>query len=458
MAKDQEPKDEVTAAPHTLSRRRFFELSAGAAALAALGPAAAGCGVEVPPPVEVTAGVEPVVFLHLSDSHFGGVTKDNEALDPVALKTDPKVLLTALIEEVVPGVDPLCTVHTGDLVNEGYEEAPWIDYKDVFTQVAGAPSYPRNYVEILGNHDVKHATAGQGLAYFAKYSKTGEVTGSPGDRHGIMALEQDGQRIRLIRTNTSEAPAGTNQNTENIAGYFTLAQQQALLADPGFDAGAHLNVVLGHHPLSIKDGPTAAWQQGRADMEKLVGDAQAPIYLCVHVHAPAVGWVEPAGTRPTLMVQASTFGRHGQLTSFYLVAYDQDQPSARLVYIDAMQSPCVAWPLVFITAPANATLGGKNPYATEYAAGAPANLRAMVFPPVASGGATVKVKWASAMVDGGPHTFLTNTTGRLWEGPVSLKGLTPGLHTVTVTAAVDVVKGTDHQVLVGTDAIEVTVV
>lgn len=478
MAKD-EKKVVVSTIDRTLGRRRFLELSAGAVAYAAMGPGLLGCGGSgaegAGRSAALAAGAtEPVFFVHISDSHFGGDSHKPADEDPKVLREDPKALLTSLVHDILPTVVPLATIHTGDIVNEGFEIQPWKDYSAVF-ETTNALSYPKNYVEILGNHDQKHNSdkligdVGHGITHFNKYSMIGRVTGSPVDKYGLTLLPYGGQSVCLIRTNTAESPTVDNQ--ENIDGWFSAEQQQALLADPNFDPDRYLNVVLGHHPIKVNQAvppavpPAVGIKKGNELVVDLVAAAKAPIYLCGHLHAENVMWVDnPTDPlRPILMVQANTFGRRTRKTNFFLVAYDQGFPTAKLVSIDASAPPAgqpaqpsIAWPLVFITSPSNALLGGNNPYASPIGSNETPNLRAMVFPPNAGHASITAVKY---LLDGGAvEVPLTNSTKRLWEGALDLSALAPGQHTVTVRAYLDTVLSDDHHITVGEDTITLNVI
>jgi calcineurin-like phosphoesterase family protein len=371
---------------------------------------------------------EPVVLLHISDTHFGGDTNLSSvdglgSDDPAVLQYDPKALMSTLIADIMPAVNPLATVHTGDMVNEGFQLKPWQSYQGVVANL----SYP-NYLEVPGNHDFKISTTtlggkdiGDGRVNFTAYSKIGNALKTSGDRYGITRLNSQLGAVRLMRTNTAASPH--NLNSENIDGYFNAEQKDALLNDSELNSPALLTVVLGHHPVTGKNKIAT----NNALMLELIANSKvnAPIYLCGHVHAPAIMWAEK-----TLVVQADTFGRHGQQSSFYLVGYDAGVASAKLVHVDATKSPSLDWPIVFITAPANSVLGSDNPNAKPYISGQPApKLRTMVFSPDSATIASVAYS-----IDQGAWSGLNRITGRLWESSLPVQALLSGNHTVTVRA------------------------
>ncbi len=395
-------------------------------------------------PGEVSIGypavTEPIVFAHVSDTHFGGDTKLSGAGsdDPEQLRYDGKALMTTLIADIVPSVNPLATIHTGDLVNEGFQLKPWESYRDVVASL----SYPK-YIEIIGNHDVKVSDdtlegkdIGDGRKLFAKYSKIGATLGADSDKYGVTSLDSDFGPVRVIRTNTAESPK--NDNQENIDGYFSEAQQQALLKDPALDTAAYLVIVLGHHPV-VGDNPM---KHGSQLMLDLIANSKvkAPIYLCGHLHAPKIMWANN-----TLVVQANTFGRNGQQTNFYLVGYDSGIASAKLVEVNATKAPTsVSWPIVMITSPANSSLGGNNPNAKNYLPSTTGVvLRSMVFYPVSATLSSVKYS-----VDQGAWLDLNNSVGRVWENILSLQGLQSGNHTITVRATLSSGQSNDDVITV----------
>jgi len=424
MAHDDQAESIDSTFNSSVTRREFIKVSAVAIASVSLGSLLTGCGSTAKDTSHAAA--EPVFFVHISDSHFGGETLLGESQDPTMLQVAPKALLTTLISEILPVVDPLATIHTGDIVNEGFQLKPWQSYRDVISNTGNTLRYPKNYIEIPGNHDAKNndtATFGRdigdGRQLFNQYSIIGQALGATGDKFGLTELTSPHGVVRMVRTNTAESP--TDNNTENINGYFSAEQQHMLLGDPGLKSTSFITVVLGHHPVTGENKIAI----GNELMTEIIDSVKAPIYLCGHVHEPVLMWYGN-----TLVVQADTFGRHGSLSSFYIVAYDENKAAAKLVTIDASKSPGIDWPIVFITAPVSSTLGNDNPNATAYTSGQFPNLRTLVFSPDAN-----PVTNVTYSIDGG--TFdngLQQSTKRLWESSLKTQGLTPGTHTVTVRA------------------------
>jgi calcineurin-like phosphoesterase family protein len=391
--------------------------------------------------VSYPAVEEPIVFAHVSDTHFGGDTQLSSSDgtgsdDPEQLRIDGKALMTTLIADIIPAVNPLATIHTGDLVNEGFQLKPWESYRDVVASL----SYPK-YIEVPGNHDFKYSldTAdgkdiGHGKVLFAEYSKIGSTLGTDHDKYGVTSLDSTYGKVHMIRTNTSESP--TDNNHENIAGYFTITQKEAILKDSKLDAHAYLTIVLGHHPVTGEHKIGT----GNGYMLDLIANSKvnAPIYLCGHLHAPKIMW-----SNNTLVVQANTFGRKGQQSSFYLVGYDSGVASAKEVQVNAKASPSVSWPIVMITYPANVLLGDNNPNAPLYFPHITPSiiLRAMVFSPASDSVTSVKYR-----ADQGAWLDLNNNVRRVWENTLLLTGMQFGLHTITVRATLSSGLSNDDQI------------
>lgn len=461
MANDDTKKANDAEKISGVTRREFIKYSAGTAAALSLGLYGCGYNSENNSVSAFPPNTEPVLFVHISDSHFGGETDLGESQDPAMLKTISKELMSALVKDIVPVVQPLATIHTGDIVNEGFQLKPWQSYAEVLANTTKTypMTYPKNYIEIPGNHDVKvylgdlpklGRDEGDGRQLFTQHSVIGQALGNNAnnsDKYGITELSSPSGMVRLVRTNTSEYSEGSSpadDNTHNITGFFSEAQHQALIQDLSLSQPAMLSVVLGHHPIAAPPGSPELFTNNEL-MKDIVAKAGAPIYLCGHVHVPAIMWYGK-----TIVIQADTFGRHDEPSSFYLVAYDRDVVAVKLVAINATPPFVFDWPLVFITSPANSLLGNTNsslgnvndgivhpytntykkgnPNATHFTPDAPPTLRAMVFAP----STVTSVKYYVDQVAVG--TPLRNTVRRVWESSHPVQGLTSGTHTVTVIA------------------------
>lgn len=306
-----------------------------------------------------------VWLLHLSDTHFGETA--NAARD-----------LPAFFDDVVPVVEPAIVVHSGD-VTDGGSALQWGAYRAAID--GRAPDYPR-YFEIPGNHDVKDDHAGN----FLSTSTTGRAGGG---MHGQTFVDTPAGPVRLVRANTSDS----SLNPVNIAGIFGDAQADELLALPDGALPEAFSVVVAHHPITGLE----RLRLGAARMEAVIDTFDALLYLCGHVHAVALSWL---GT--TLVVQASSFGQTSP-ASFMLVSVDGTGPNARSITF-----PVAPWPIVMVTSPADAGLGGLNPYASETPPGSSLTVRAIAFAP--SG--TVDLE---ARVGDGPWSAMAETARHVYE-------------------------------------------
>lgn len=485
---NDDPRESINSLfKRSVTRRRFIEVSAGAVACASLSPLLPGCGstdtgslgpntpplgTGTPKPVS-----EPVFFVHISDTHLDTKTLFNNGLSDdgkVDLTKSGKALMTALFTKAIPVIKPHATIHTGDVTNKGYIKDSWDTYSNLLKS-SNLAAYTQ-YVDTIGNHDLK--VEFPFLSYEDGFKNFLDSTEST-TRYGYTTVDTPKGTVRLIRTNTAGSTLlnPSDRNKENIYGCFPESQQQDLLYNhPDRNQTVVLNIVLGHSPVvanyaklpsGYSPGDTLDTEHmyqitdGNGRMKQLIVGFNAPIYLSGHVHNPGLEWL----SNKTLVVKADTFGLHGTESSFYLVAYDFEvmSPAAKLVDFDVTTSP--AWPIVFITAPVNSSLGNTdsslgnvkhiktepsytagNPNATPFATEELPMLRVMVFSPSENPVTTVTYSLAGGAFDNN----LTQATERLWETSLNLQGLTSGTHTVAVRATLS------HG-QIGIDTISITV-
>lgn len=331
-------------------------------------------------------GGDLVWLLHLSDLHFGGSATVGATLN-------------TFFKTVLPVVKPGATVTSGDSVENGGSAWAWGGY---VSATAKAPPYP-TYFEVPGNHDLKN----NGAAAYLASSSTGKAQGG---LYGQSMVTTSAGKLRIIRTNTAD----TATNPVNIAGFFGDKQAQDLLALPQAAGPIAHAIVVGHHPMT---GVTKLQLLGSdVRMQQVIDHFQAEVYLCGHVHAPAIAWLGQ-----TLVVQAASLGKSTP-PSFMLVALDPAGPTAREIPLPATG---VSWPIVMVTAPAHAGLGGVNPHAVTHTAGGQLEVRALVFAPDGVAGTEVRL-------GGGPWAAMS-ATGSLWTATVALPG-SPGVHPLEVRA------------------------
>lgn len=335
----------------------------------------------------------PIWFVHVTDTHFG--QGDTPAL-------------AALLQNDLDVFQPVATIHTGDLVDDGGEADQWAAYRSALA--GGVPAYPL-YFEIPGNHDVKNG----GLPSFLSESQTGRAGAGT---HGLTDVDAAAGTVRIVRVNTADDEA----TPVVLAGFVTEEQADELTAlPPGGDEVA-LRVVAAHHPIGILLGET------RDRVQSVIDHFDAKIYFCGHLHFTNIAW---QGT--TLVVQGDRFGDNP--TELMLVAWDSTGPAARAIPFDGTASPSVEWPVVMITTPADPGLGVTNPYATAYAAGASVTLRALAFAP----DAVTSVEYC---FDNGDWQPLESVAGPLWSATITMPEA--GSHDILVRASVgDTATGAD---------------
>ena len=294
---------------------------------------------------------DPVILLHLSDTHIGGT----EFAAPA--------LLCAL-GQVREAVNPHLTVISGDLVDEGHDEGMWEDYQEITSSV------PADVLcEAPGNHDTHNDL---GLENYLASTVTGQSVGAP---YHIRVVESGTRRVRIVSLNT----ASGSLRLQNLTGYLEEDQVdeiiEAIDSDPTL---VDQTVVVGHHPIGLEG--LSVWGTA-SHLSRLLETTSATAYLFGHIHSYNTFWSEG-----TFFVQAPTLGKPLQVINppgFCVISVDDDGPAVRLVEFDWEDtSASVSWPKVLITHPGNADLAGENPVAAELDRNTSGHLlRAVVFGP-----------------------------------------------------------------------------
>jgi hypothetical protein len=303
-----------------------------------------GGSVVEPPP--------PIVLLQLSDLHVGA--------QPFALSA-----LAVALGEILPAVQPARTLITGDLVDDGEQDAQWTAYRGALDSAGLSAD---SVLEVPGNHDAK---GDPDLARYLARSLTGQACGGT---FGVRDLVVDGRRLRLLAVNT----AAGGSWARNLTGFLPAEQIDALLADLATAAPADQTIVVGHHPLEGATG--LAVLNTDVELRRLIAATDAAAYVFGHTHQPRLSW-----DGRCLAGQASTLGNPTLVNNdpgFALLSVDD---GVRLRHLPVLRDGDVAtavWPLVLITRPADAELGGYNPRALALPRGATAQrARALVLCP-----------------------------------------------------------------------------
>ncbi len=355
---------------------------------------------EVAPDSGADPGPSPVVwFVHISDTHVGEFP-------------DTARRMAQFLDGALPVLQPAAVLHTGDLVDLGGDAAEWQAYADaVHPRIPDVlPAYPR-YLEIPGNHDLKQEGTPNYLAT--------SISGRAGvGLHGVSYIDTPAGTLRVIRTDTSD----TQFNAANVVGFFGEEQADELLASPEPPTPPLATFVLGHHPMVGLDRLILLGSDLR--MHRVIERFGATAYLCGHLHMPFISWVGD-----TLSVQVGSLTKPVLGTrTFALLAVDNGVISARTAPLDDDIVAQVRWPLVLITSPVNAGLGGSSPNAGHVAAGSELTVRALVFAPW-------QLDSVEAVLDFGEAVPLqpVDPAGPLWQVTLSAPA-TPGLHAVEVRA------------------------
>jgi hypothetical protein len=301
------------------------------------------------PVPDAPGGPRPVWLLHLTDIHIGA--------QPFAVDA-----LTTMVQQVEDAVEPTATLNTGDVTDTG-TTTEWTTYRGVIQgQILPFPLH----LEVIGNHDVK-TEDGKGFLVSSQTGKAGAGL------HGLSYIDTPQGRIRVVRTNTVDSSVATNQ----LLGFIGETQVKSLEALPPSPIAPAYTVVAGHHPLVGIQSLQILGTDKR--MRELLDHFSASVYLCGHAHFKMLSWA-----KDTLVVQGPTLGKPELVTpnpGFAVVALDTTGPAARVYGLTKSSPATVSWPLVLITTPADADLGGTNPHAKPLAPGGSLDVRALAFDP-----------------------------------------------------------------------------
>lgn len=309
---------------------------------------------EIDVDVDIDGGPDvpgPVFLLHLTDLHLGVMSVSAQALEHA-------------LHEVAPLARPGLTVATGDLVDEGYEDPLWEEYR----RVVGDATMD-DLFEIPGNHDSHYDTP---LRRYLENSVTGRATGR---LYGQRVYERAQRRIRVVGINS--ASHGTRLG--NLTGVLGPEQVDELLASIAADpTPVDVTIVAGHHPMLGVQGLEV--METHDNLARLLAETRASAYLCGHVHLLDLAWHDRV-----LHVQGPTLGKPSAISDhgYFIIGYDDLGLSVKFVELEVAASRAsTPWPVVMITRPVDARLGGGNPVDTALPRGTSGHLlRAGVFCP-----------------------------------------------------------------------------
>ncbi|HOU54426.1 MAG TPA: metallophosphoesterase [Myxococcota bacterium] len=317
----------------------------------------------------------------------------------------PQENLAWVTREACQAVQPEWVVVTGDLTDAspgglipwGPQEGEWRDYRAL---VEASGMNASVYLDLPGNHDQYND---RGMPHFLQWSIQGAATGRT-QQSVVMGDPDGGVHLLGLATPGNDGAVPPLDNAGLDAGELLFAQQA--LEDHG-DAVAH--VLFGHHPL---DDLT----YGRQEIEDLMRTWDVAAYLYGHTHK-----YEASFQGRTLLLNLDSLGKadHNHVA---LLALDGGILSVRA--FDAGK-----WPMILVTVPADAALGGGNPRAPSLPPDWPqCPIRALVFGDQPAGEVTAQVD------DREPVPLRPAGYGR-FEGTLDTTGLSVGQHRLRVRAA-----------------------
>lgn len=332
-------------------------------------------------------------FLHISDTHVGEDlgygTQDTDNLSWVLAAADG-----VIFPEFIVCTGDLVDATDGWLVPSGQYQSEWDEYDGLL-----AGRSVTFFHDLPGNHDTYFD---EGATHYLGNSLIGTSYGTMHEAWSHAFPFGEYLFVGLNSADTSGAWAGFDN--PGIG-----AEEQAVLAESlaAWDE-ARLAFVFSHHPSDDLE-------EGAEEVEALLAEGGVSAWGAGHVHAHSEE--QRAGTLH-LVLDSSGKGEEHNLG---LYAVDHDGVALRAADIGR-------WPLVLITAPVDAGLGGENPWAYTVSIHHDANpVRALVFdenPPVS----------VYFRVDGGEAVAMEEQAPNIWQAPWDATGLSEGRHEVAVHA------------------------
>jgi hypothetical protein len=342
-------------------------------------------------------------FLVTADTHIGGGFTGGADTERLQWVTG----------EAVDVINPVSMFVCGDLVDgsgpggiplpwTGQVEEEWTEYRQLLDLAGMTPGF---YVDLPGNHD---QYGDKGLTFYRKHS----IQGSSDDQtqHSTAYETAWGTYHFLSVSTAGNDGAPWPADNAGIDDAELAFAKQALEAH----ADASLQFAFGHHSLGYPGMPGSGID-GQSAFRALLAANGVVAYFYGHTHAYAVEFHDGV-----LQFNLNTLGKA-----------DDDHVAVAVVDNDSLAVRAFRqsdWPYVVVSAPADADLGGGNPYAYAVPPGwTTAPVRAAVFsktPPAA----------VEASVDDGPWFPMTPAAQSLWAATMDTTGLAPGKHFLAVRA------------------------
>jgi predicted phosphodiesterase len=370
-------------------------------------------------------------FLVIADAHTG----EDPAMD---------ARLTWVLRDAYPFINPQFVINIGDLTNQHPLEntAPndvgeWLNYDNL---VSGFGI--ENYIDAPGNHDQYHES-GDPLGNYLQYSNLGRadnntqnswVYSTPFGKYHFMTIATPDPNMTDPQTDFLNSCPG-----EMDAGRLAFIESELQKY-----SDADLTFVFGHHTLG-------GWGMIRQGLDELLNDfnnygVSSYIYGHTHLALHVNNYFVNPKSSPTLAYNVASVGFDGL---YSVVAVDNNGLSVT----DVNGAAVGTWPVVLITAPTDASLGGNNPYAYTVPRSDSNPIRALIFSD--PGYAAVSSVWA--LVDGikAGQMFPVSGNSGLWEGTFDASRLSPGTHRISAKAEC-VVESTSAKIT-GSQTIKVSV-
>ncbi len=359
--------------------------------------------------------------VHVGENLFGG-TQDTDNLAWV-------------VGEAFQTIRPRFVFICGDLVDATHgglipkqqSDDEWSEYRAVLEAAGMTPDI---LVDLPGNHD---QYCDKGLTHYRKFSMQGSTDDQT--QHSIVAWPfpprsaggQVPEGFYHFLTVATPANDGACWPADNAG--LDAAEMDFIKAALAANEGASLHFAFGHH--GVHWGGSNKLGEGGGEFRQLLQQYQVAAYFWGHTHDYFSEYHDG-----TLFFNVRSLGKSDD-QNVALAAVDHDSLAVRAF-------TARRWPFVLVTAPADRSLGGGNPYAyTVPRSWTSAPVRALVFSvPVPAG---VRFR-----VEDGPWVEMAEVAPGVYQGTLDATGLSEGEHRLRVRA--DPWDNADHETrfLVGT--------
>jgi hypothetical protein len=360
-------------------------------------------------------------FVQISDTHIGMRGSNDSSRLQWIVTTGKRV------------INPAFVVATGDLTDStngnlfGYPNGPyqaeWDQYKSILSAAGVGPSF---FFDLPGNHDAYNDK------YFAYYLAN-SVQGRANHTTQISwILDLPFGKYHFLGVNSADNTGASFSLAWPFGDYAGLDADE--LKFVGDELLAHtdaaLTLVFGHHPVTDTGASDDTWlYYGQRDFMTALNSYRASSYGYGHTHDASsvlfagnayTGYMNYGGVH---YLNIASLGK-SSASNYRVFAVDCNGLSSAVQTVST-------WPVVLITAPVDARIGGiANPYAYNVPAVATNPVRALVF----DEGTISKVQFR---VDGGATWYQMSRAASgspVWTATWNASALAAGLHTLEVQA------------------------